>query len=1222
MHLILYLRYPNLRYGYTLVILYFLKLQLSTNGLQSSEDGRGNISISEVLRIILNLVSNDYASLTANTNNNEMDYYSIFRIKNTPTTLTNNNTRMYASRILRGLVELSSEMVQLTILHELITLSESLTGLSLQVALSEISHLVCTLEEAVASSNSVDKLLSLLNKTIVHVDYGVRLESCIAYCSVVTSPTLGNSIILQSLMDISLHKSSISEILSQPIPLGITNATNSNNNQQKRRFRLNAPSTSSFSSSDADSTTYIHNFKIHQSGLHGHALLISRIMMEVCNDKVEKDAIFNVVERLINSNRESVFLQAKNTAASYAAISTCVRAGYDILSSAIASLGSNYVHSHVDIIFNCWQRSTSFGNNIICIEAVLSNIIRFLQYCPELVISIPDTLNRITILLENHFRVISEIKSSSSSNNTIGNDKLDMVKALLLECFAWLPYGSFPAVADDIFLFAIDEIKAAITTSTTELDVSSSLLSTMVDSEDKVLDACSPYRADHIGQVIGTNIESHLLALQSNIVNPMEREMVYHSYVWKKTLQNKKIKSSTSSSAAKKKKRRTMYDSVILGIYQNDEDENQYPESSSTNTPQPNNNMGSKWRQPPIPNPSSKIRLLDAAIVMFSSTFNLQDAQEQERVMMSIEELLPQNNVVKGGFAALISETEKRTKAKSQTVATINIVTTILSCVYNAIPTTNTSSLDNNDKNKNTLNASCPRWMHKAKDIFFTLLSSQVFHVRRAAAEGLGWLASLGFSEEEQSLPSQILHAIDQVLKGNSPDGTVRKGSYDSLVSSKAGALLALGNIQRCHYHYLSKVTSTKKTKNKKKSSVVNNIWSPPTMHMMTRVLATVASTRFDNDSYLIRSCALHSMGLLMHYLVPEERTEQEVQQSTQIIRKAVSLVDDNFFSTWSIIPSSAHQERSREIFSLEPVLLSVLLRLINVIQPKIRLVLGIDPLVINRFFGMVSTIIEISDNHPFLIIESLAFLEKVSSITYKYQEKEIIEPRLLATCLPLLKKLIYEAKPLYLIPSKSKQQSMYLDEQSLLFSPYSQNAILLCLQSLIESLSTSLKKITYSTQAVMILNEMGKLPAYLFAFLEIYCSKTQCKHTSDARTILCNREVEHTFSKHDEMKKEILFTINFFVLLQGKIINDEVGKWNQRRVLLHWLLLAKELLSGNSSASRENGEGSTHRETFGVVDVVDNAKALAVAAASHAYTYNPPRWQVKSEGKSIGWNF
>ena len=47
------------------------------------------------------------------------------------------------------------------------------------------------------------------------------------------------------------------------------------------------------------------------------------------------------------------------------------------------------------------------------------------------------------------------------------------------------------------------------------------------------------------------------------------------------------------------------------------------------------------------------------------------------------------------------------------------------------------------------------------------------------------------------------------------------------------------------------------------------------------------------------------------------------------IIKKAVSLIDGNFFSAWSMT-SSEQEVRSCEVFALEPVLLSALRCLLN----------------------------------------------------------------------------------------------------------------------------------------------------------------------------------------------------------------------------------------------------------------------------------------------------
>ena len=70
--------------------------------------------------------------------------------------------------------------------------------------------------------------------------------------------------------------------------------------------------------------------------------------------------------------------------------------------------------------------------------------------------------------------------------------------------------------------------------------------------------------------------------------------------------------------------------------------------------------------------------------------------------MISTEELLSfQNNVKSSGFAALMSEAEKRTKAKSHAIATINNITTVLSCVHDCMHAS--PALENNDIDRRTI---------------------------------------------------------------------------------------------------------------------------------------------------------------------------------------------------------------------------------------------------------------------------------------------------------------------------------------------------------------------------------------------------------------------------------------------------------------------------------------------------------------------------------------
>ena len=188
-------------------------------------------------------------------------------------------------------------------------------------------------------------------------------------------------------------------------------------------------------------------------------------------------------------------------------------------------------------------------------------------------------------------------------------------------------------------------------------------------------------------------------------------------------------------------------------------------------------------------------------------------------------------------------------------------------------------------------------WMTKMANVFFSLLTSSFHLVRRAAAEGLASLAAVGLIENKHSVQSSILHSLDQVMQGNLPDGTARKfTSEKTLISSRAGVLLTLACLQRSIYTLFVDA----KERSQERSHADNpSIPSPPTMIMMTRVLACLSTRIHDGDSVTVRASALHVFGLLTMYSFATAQSKPGPEQ-TQILRKAVQLVEYNFLSTWS----------------------------------------------------------------------------------------------------------------------------------------------------------------------------------------------------------------------------------------------------------------------------------------------------------------------------------
>lgn len=136
-------------------------------------------------------------------------------------------------------------------------------------------------------------------------------------------------------------------------------------------------------------------------------------------------------------------------------------------------MGVDAVVPHVTSIFSFWQSSSmsvlpgiskkSSSHDLLCVESILSSVVSFLKFCPTLLLSVPDALNRITSILEKIFPLVSsggrfELEGSSS----IGSARLSNARSAVMEAYSWLPPGSFPLSADRIFNFAAKQIQVRI----------------------------------------------------------------------------------------------------------------------------------------------------------------------------------------------------------------------------------------------------------------------------------------------------------------------------------------------------------------------------------------------------------------------------------------------------------------------------------------------------------------------------------------------------------------------------------------------------------------------------------------------------------------------------------------------------------------------------------------------------------------------------------------
>lgn len=220
---------------------------------------------------------------------------------------------------------------------------------------------------------------------------------------------------------------------------------------------------------------------------------------------------------------------------------------------------------------------------------------------------------------------------------------------------------------------------------------------------------------------------------------------------------------------------------------------------------------------------------------------------------------------------------------------TFNVTAVVLACLQ-AIPL--------HEATYGTLIGKGPPWMERATNILLQLIPSPSDVIRRGAAEGLSFLATLGNSEDANTLQSTILHALDEVMKGNNfvPN---QKTSTEFTSFGRSGSLLSLACIQRT-----SKRIETAKIARLRSVSHAPeemNADAPPVLIMMTRLLPSLATHSPELDSCIVRVHALQAFGVLISSSFPKPG-ESLTPEQKQIVWKAVEAVETSTLASWSAV--------------------------------------------------------------------------------------------------------------------------------------------------------------------------------------------------------------------------------------------------------------------------------------------------------------------------------
>lgn len=605
------------RMGYTLAMTKFVGLQYE---LGSIGDGR-LLSIRDLLVAVLAIAGPEVEKQVQDPALSEGSSGSVTPLFGGSRTWSRSDAvlvRVSASRVLRrGLVELAPEPIQILILQaiaDILGTSASaehgiaaipLNTYQTQIVVIEISHLVAALGDAAQSK--VGEIIECIKSRLSHDDIAVRHEAAVAFASLTkVFPSDGRKLIWDLLEQFEEHHAQLVTVAStrESGPGGVPGG---------RFFRRTTKAVT------VDPTVP------HQSTIHGIALTVSLIIKILPGlpgglPVQLLSTALAAAEVLVSCRQNDILCSASPTS-----VCVCVRAGCTIISGVLAT-GSKGGETHTPLIFKAWKtvcdlakvggKGMSPIHDLFCIDSVLSAIVVFLKYDSELLLSIPEALTQVTMILEGALTLFApdgRLGTIELSPRTTFD--LDSAKASLLEAFAWLPSGTFPMAADEVFRLAGSQIREAI-----DSDITCSILPSMVNREDHILDAKAFSRAKLGGQVGGSlDLEETLITLNADVALHFERESVA-------------LLIEQDSMGQINDTNSIFRGSYILG--------KSVKAAHSHKPPTPLHEVGT-WRRPLDPSCAVKVRLTDAAIQAFAATFGLKSGQEQQEAMDMLESLVP-----------------------------------------------------------------------------------------------------------------------------------------------------------------------------------------------------------------------------------------------------------------------------------------------------------------------------------------------------------------------------------------------------------------------------------------------------------------------------------------------------------------------------------------------------------------------------------------------------
>jgi hypothetical protein len=479
-----------------------------------------------------------------------------------------------------------------------------------------------------------------------------------------------------------------------------------------------------------------------------------------------------------------------------------------------------------------------------------------------------------------------------------------------------------------------------------------------------------------------------------------------------------------------------------------------------------------------------------------------------------------------------------------------------------------------------------PSWKNKASTMLLSLISSAVNDIRRAAAEGLSFLATLGVKEDMRFLQSSVLHSLDEVISRSAIQGQGRNAIQDDSQNGRSGGLLALACIQR-NTHRITKSRATRSRLRGSPRSTDEHEDSLQTIKIMTRVLPFVAGHVSSGISLNSRSSALHAILMLLEYSGKFDGRRLN-EENLHLLKKAVEIVEDNCLAVWTVASHVLDQGNEAQKITFESSFLSVLLRFMTFLTPYLYHLGDSDSGIAKRFSTMAMVIIESYGDNSVVQLEALAFFEILAvnqALLPAHGGGIKCDEHPILSCIPSLMA--------NLSPDRSLVLSRGIHEE--LHGCHSSD---ICLRATLRVLrSLSMTRILVADWSDM------EAVSLLFAALEGTLASTSYSGETAHRGLAAPREAEITYKGINPCGKEISDVLLYLLYL------ERVSSRECESILLRYILLSRSVIAGNSVSDDEED----HDTTYTVARVSKSALEQAASDSHPLFELtNPIRWQVK----------